>query len=60
MFPLPSFKEQSRVARMLQAHDSRGAKEQAVLAKLRTLQHGLMDDILTSQVRVSIPKEAAA
>jgi hypothetical protein len=30
------------------------------LYKLRTLKHGLMDDLLTGRVRVSVPEEAAA
>ena len=58
--PLPGFQEQSRIVRCLSSQHQRIAEEERTLSKLRTLKHGLMDDLLTGRVRVSVPEEAAA
>ena len=40
--------------------ESRLRLEHSSVEKLRTLKHGLMDDLLTGRVRVSVTEEAAA
>ena len=50
--PLPSLREQRRIAAVLHAHDARIRAEEAVLAKRRQVKRGLMDDLLTGRVRV--------
>ena len=57
---LPPMLEQVRMARVLDDHDARIRQEKLTAEKLRTLKHGLMDDLLTGRVRVSVPEEAAA
>jgi len=48
----PPLKEQSCIAAILDAYDARIRAEEAMLAKLRQVKRGLMDDLLTGQVRV--------
>jgi len=58
--PILSSAEQKRIQSVLAGSTRRLEREQAHLDKLRTLKHGLMDDLLTGRVRVAVPKEAAA
>ncbi len=58
--PIPPFEEQKRVVGALRAHDKRVSSEDIELDKLRTIKHGLMDDLLTGRVRVTVPLEAAS
>ena len=53
LLPLPSNTEQNRAVTSLQYVDARLKREATQLAKLRTLKHGLMDDLLTGRVRVT-------
>jgi type I restriction enzyme S subunit len=48
----PSLAEQRCIAAVLDAHDTRIRAEEATLDKLRHVQRGLMDDLLTGRVRV--------
>jgi len=57
---VPELGEQRRVVVVAKGVERRLTSESAQLAKLRTLKHGLMDDLLTGRVRVSVPEEAAA
>ncbi len=57
---VPTLEEQQRVLTRLGRHASRLDNESMAVAKLRTLKHGLMDDLLTGRVRVSTFKERAA
>lgn len=50
--PVPPMVEQLQIAGILDAHESRIRQESALLAKLRLLKRGLMDDLLTGRVRV--------
>lgn len=61
-FPLalPTVLEQRRIADILDEQDLRIDGERRELRKLRTLKHGLMDDLLTGQVRVAVAGEATA
>jgi type I restriction enzyme S subunit len=52
LFPLPSIREQCRIATILEAHDARIRAEEEILAKRRQLKRGLMDNLLTGRVRV--------
>ena len=54
---VPEPKEQRAVVARMQTADVRLRGEQQALAKLRTLKHGLMDDLLTGGVRVAVPEE---
>jgi type I restriction enzyme, S subunit len=56
---LPS-SEVLAVQQILDNAEQRITVETTDLSKLRTLKHGLMDDLLTGRVRVSVPEEAAA
>ena len=58
-FPVcvPSLAEQRRIAEILDAQANWLAREDAELLKVRTLKHGLMDDLLTGRVRVRIPED---
>ena len=58
-FAIPPADEQERSMSSLRALEARTEAEHANLAKLRTLKHGLMDDLLTGRVRVKVPKEDA-
>lgn len=57
---LPVMTEQVHLASILDDHDALIRQEQVNAEKLRTLKHGLMDDLLTGGVRVSVPEDAAA
>ena len=52
--PLPSLPEQQAIVDAHDALQDRISEEEAEVAKLRTLKHGLMDDLLTGRVRVSM------
>lgn len=56
--PIPSSDEQLNFVAETKALIHRTAAEQSELEKLRTLKHGLMDDLLTGRVRVPVPEEA--
>lgn len=58
--PIPRAEEQRHFAAEIQSLQNRTSAELHELEKLRTLKHGLMDDLLTGRVRVSVPEEAAA
>ena len=49
---IPLIEEQRRIVAILDAADARIRAEEATLAKLRRVKRGLMDDLLTGQVRV--------
>jgi type I restriction enzyme S subunit len=55
--PLPAYPEQAAISARCDELDDRVQTEQSNLDKLRDLKHGLMDDLLTGRVRVSIPAE---
>lgn len=57
---VPSLDEQQRILVALVLGDKRIESENWQASKLRTLKHGLMDDLLTGRVRVTTPEEAAA
>ena len=52
LIPWPGAEERARMASLIDAHDARIRAEEAALAKLRQVKRGLMDDLLTGQVRV--------
>jgi type I restriction enzyme S subunit len=52
-FLCPPVGEQRRIAAILDTHDERIRQAQVEATKLRTLKHGLMDDLLTGRVRVT-------
>ncbi len=52
VYPPP--KEQRRIAAILNVHDARIRAEEAILEKLRQVKRGLMDDLLTGKLRVSV------
>ena len=56
---VPSQGEQVILRDLISAVIARLSKEEGSGRKLRTLKHGLMDDLLTGRVRVTIPEEAA-
>ena len=58
--PLPSLAEQSRIVARLQGANQFIASEQTRLAKLRALKRGLMDDLLTGRVRVTMTAGGAS
>jgi len=51
-FPLPAIPEQDAILACLDAYDTRLRAEEAYRDKLKLLKAGLMDDLLTGQVRV--------
>jgi len=53
MIAKPPYDEQVAIIKTLNAYDSCMHAEEAELAKLRQVKHGLMDDLLTGRVRVS-------
>lgn len=57
--PVPPPDEQRRIVSVLSDLDHRLAGEALDADKLRTLKHGLMDDLLTGRVRVPVLKEAS-
>jgi type I restriction enzyme S subunit len=52
--------EQERIAEIADSMDVRIASEESNVAKLRSQKRGLMDDLLTGRVRVSLPPESIA
>jgi type I restriction enzyme S subunit len=60
LIALPPKAEADRIVAAETAVDLRLRSENERLDKLRTLKHGLMDDLLTGRVRVTVPDEAAA
>ncbi len=54
---LPEPDEQERVVAAVESVEQRVDSESEQLAKLRTLKHGLMDDLLTGRVRVFASEE---
>jgi type I restriction enzyme S subunit len=58
--PVPSDDEQEKITAALDAAEAKLQSERDAFEKLRTLKHGLMDDLLTGRVRVSVPEDAAA
>ena len=55
---VPPKAEQFALVAILDGHDSRIAREERAVEKLRTLKNGLMDDLLTGRVRVSLAAQA--
>jgi len=60
VIPRPAIAEQTRIGEIISAQDIRLHVEEAELAKLEALKHGLMDDLLTGRVRVPITTEEVA
>jgi len=56
----PCSAEQDGIAAVYDAYSARVDQEVAQLNKLRALKQGLMDDLLTGRVRVTVPGEVAA
>lgn len=56
--PVPPISEQQVVIAAWDSLDKQAASEEQQLDKLRTLKHGLMDDLLTGRVRVTSTTEA--
>lgn len=59
-FPLPPLSEQVVIAARLEAQEARLQAEHEVEAKLRDIQRGLTDDLLSGRVRVPVPDEVSA
>jgi type I restriction enzyme S subunit len=57
--PRPPTSEQQRLVSVFDQVDAQAEAEDVHVGKLRTLKRGLMDDLLTGRVRVSVPEEAA-
>ena len=57
---VPSPQEQGRILNALARASERIDSERRHLDKLRTLKHGIMDDLPTGRVRVTVPGEATA
>ncbi len=55
---VPPLSEQTSISDVLDSHQSRIDNEVSSLGKLRTLKHGLMNDLLTGRVRVSTESPA--
>ena len=55
-----SVSEQERITLVLLQHDRRARDVRDELEKLRSIKHGLMDDLLTGRVRITVPKEAVS
>lgn len=56
--PVPPQREQEKIFSLMDAEEYRLSSERRLLAKLRLLKRGLMDDLLTGRVRVQVPDEA--
>ncbi len=52
LLPIPSPKEQDRIAEIYETHDGRIRAEEAYRDKLQAIKQGLMHDLLTGKVRV--------
>ncbi|WP_168733400.1 restriction endonuclease subunit S [Deinococcus sp. Arct2-2] len=59
-FLVPPLAEQNRISELVGQQNLREQKEQAQLAKLQTLKRGLMEDLLTGRVRVTVGESEAA
>lgn len=59
-FAWPPRDEQDRICAIAEVHDEVVAAELQGLGKLRLLKHGLLHDLLTGRVRVSVPTEVTA
>lgn len=57
---LPPIDEQEVIANTLMDVGEQIEQEERVLASLKTLKKGLMDDLLTGKVRVNLPEKVAA
>ncbi len=57
LIPWPDREERFMIARALSSHDTKINIEKAFVDKLRLLKKGLMHDLLTGKVRVSVPME---
>jgi len=57
LLPLPTPEEQTAVVARAQALGRRTDAEYDNLLKLRTLKHGLIDDLLTGRVRINVTNE---
>ena len=53
LFSIPKRTEQENVLKILDKHSKNILNEIILLAKLKKLKHGLMEDLLTGKVRVS-------
>jgi len=58
--PLPPAEERNQIATRLQNIERVVDAERAELTKLRTIKHGLVDDLLTGRVRVAVPEPERA
>lgn len=58
--PIPPMDEQDRMVERIEAADRARAADLAVLEKLRMQKKGLMQDLLTGNVRVPVPADASA
>jgi len=56
LIALPPMTEQSDISRLLDGAMLRLRREEGLTTKLRTLKKGLMDDLLTGRVRVTVPE----
>ncbi|MFH1993639.1 MAG: restriction endonuclease subunit S [Pseudomonadota bacterium] len=54
LFKIPTPSEQTRIADMLEAHDTRISAEEQYRDKLKLQKKGLMHDLLTGKVRVKV------
>lgn len=60
MAPFPPVPEQERIASVLQAMDNRQESERRELEKLREIKSGLVDDLLTGKIPITVPERAVA
>jgi type I restriction enzyme, S subunit len=58
--PKPTLEEQNQVVKFMRVQYDRVASEVLQLKKLIALREGLMDDLLTGRVRVTVPKESTS
>jgi type I restriction enzyme S subunit len=59
LLPVPPMEEQTEIASILIAQNKRITSLREELSKLLLLKSGLMDDLLTGRVRVTIEEDAA-
>ena len=57
---IPQRTEQDGITEILEIHDYRIRAEETYLEKLKQIKKGLMHDLLTGEVRVSIPEGVTA
>lgn len=53
--PCPTIQEQERITMIVSSHDARIRSEEVSRDKLKVIKRGLMQDLLTGRVRVSVP-----